>query len=126
MRAQENELVISIANVEDLVFQDSKAWKNIPDMKNFRDQWAFSRTSPSLRPTGKAAIMDFLFNAEPRHEEALSIYFGQRVTIDRMDRRTVANIEFDAEKPPELSHMSMFTGFGCFRKEDRVFVTFWR
>lgn len=112
--------------MEDFLFHDAGAWKVIPDMRRFRDQWALSRISPSLRPTGRAAVLDFLNAAGSEHEAALSKYFGSSVTIDRTDRRSVANVEFDADSPPDLEEMSVYSGFGSFRKGDRVYLTFWR
>lgn len=119
-------LRIGYANAEEVLFEDPKAWRSIPDLRRFRDQWAMSRTSPHLRPMGKSAVVDFLSAAGPEHEEALSGHFGRRVTIDRLDGKCVSNVEFDADDPPNLEEMSSYTGFGTFRKGGRLYVTFWR
>jgi len=120
-------LRIGVANAEGLIFENSEVWPLIPEMRRFRDQWAISRMNPALRPTGVAAIIDFLATAGEEEEYALSSYFGRIVTIDNPDRRCVANVEFDAStEQPELEEMSAYTGFGCFRKANRVYITFWR
>lgn len=113
-------------NIERLIFEDDKVWRAIPDLRRFRDQWALSRISPHLRPTGRAAMMDFLSAAAEGHERALSEHFGRAVTIDRLDNGCVSNIEFDIHDPPELEGMSAYTGFGTFRKGGRIHITFWR
>lgn len=117
---------MGVTNIEEILFHDAPAWRLMPDMARFRDQWAFSRMSPALRPTGRAAVLDFLNAATSEHEAILTKHFGRPVTIDRADRRSVANIEFDAANPPDLEEMSVYSGFGSFRKGDRVYVTFWR
>lgn len=119
-------LRIGYANAEDILFNDHKVWKAIPGLLRFRDQWALSKTSPHLRPMGKSAILDLLSAAGPDHEKALSDHFGRPVTIDRLDGKCVSNMEFDMDDPPDLEDMSAYTGFGTFRKNGRVYVTFWR
>ena len=126
MTAEEKAISLSMANIEKLLFEDYKAWKSMPEMKRFRDQWSISKMSPSLRPTGLAAMVDFLSSAGPEQEKALSEYFGRAVTIDNYDRRCVANMEFEADLPPDMNDMSAYTGFGCFRRGSKVYVTFWR
>lgn len=120
-------LAVGVGNAEKLIFEDASVWRLIPDMKGFRDQWSLSKMSPALKPTGTAAIIDFLNAAGEREESALSEYFGRAVTIDNADRRCVVNMEFDASPDqPDLDEMSAYTAFGCFRKGNRVYITFWR
>lgn len=120
-------LTIGVGNAERVLFEDYSVWRLMPDMKRFRDQWSLSKMSPALKPTGTAAIIDFLNAAGEREESALSEHFGLSVTIDNADRRCVANVEFDAgSDQPDLNEMSAYTGFGCFRKANRVYITFWR
>lgn len=126
MAAEQNPIRLCVRNVESLLFEDESAWRKIPDMRHFRDKWSVSRMSPSLRPTGRAAMLDFLNSAGAAHELALSDHFGTRVTIDRADRRPVANMDFPIDCPPDLEEMSAYSGFGCFRKGDKLSVTFWR
>ena len=127
MDGDQKPIRLGVGNVEGLLFEDAAAWRAIPDMRRFRDQWAISKISPSLRPTGMAAIIDFLNASGEREELALSEHFGRPVTIDNADRRCVANVDFNVSADqPDLNEMSAYTGFGCFRKGDRVYITFWR
>lgn len=117
---------INISNAEQLLFNDASAWKCIPDMAHHRDQWAFSRTSPHLKPTGRRAIIDFLMEAGERHERALSAHFGSEVTIDKFDPSPVKNIEFSVDDPPDMSQMSDYSGFSSHREGNIVRMTLWR
>lgn len=126
MEPREEELIIDITNVEDIVFWDEGLWTKMPEIRHIRDQWSFSKISPELAPTGKSAMIDFLSLSDHRYELLLSEHFGKRVTIDKMDRRSVVNLEFDTHSCPDLNSMSPYSGFGCFRKGNTVKVTFWR
>jgi hypothetical protein len=126
MASNREPIRLGVRNVEQVLFEDESAWCRIPDMRQFRDKWAVSKMNPSLRPTGRAAMLDFLNSAEARHELALSDHFGSPVTIDRADRRPVAHVDFSLDCPPDLEEMSAYSGFGCFRKGDKVSITFWR
>jgi len=126
METSRDPIRLGFKNAESLIFEDDSAWRRMPEMRRFRDQWAVSRLSPSLRPTGRAAILDFLDSAGPEQEAALSEHFGRAVTIDKVDRNSVLNIEFEADCPPDLEDMSRYSGFGSFLKGNRLYLTFWR
>lgn len=117
---------IGIGNAEQVLFYDAEAWKHLPDLTQFRNQWSFSKTSPHLKPTGLRAIMDFLAAAGRTHEEALSSYFGEPVTIDKFDPSPVKNVEFKIDENPDLDGFSRYTGFSVYRDGEKASVTFWR
>lgn len=117
---------IGIGNIERAVFENPSAWKHMPEMARYRDQWAFSKMSPHLKPTGVRAMMDFIAAADHRHETILSDYFGAEVTIDKFDPSPVKNIEFDLDEPPDLSLLSDYTGMSSHREGDRIKMTLWR
>jgi hypothetical protein len=118
---------INIQNVEELVFRDDKVWDSLPGLCRHRDQWRISMMSPSLRATGRMALMDFLQNAEEAHELALSEYFGRDITIDRLDRRLVRNVEFPiSDETPALPPTGSYAGFGVHRDGEKIRITFWR
>lgn len=117
---------IGMGNAEEVLFYDERAWRHLPDLVAHRNQWAISKMSPHLRPTGIRAIMDFLGAAGPEHEKALSDYFGTEVTIDKFDARSVRNLEFVVGETPEFSSLSNYTGFCSHRDGEAVKITFWR
>jgi len=119
-------MVIGIANVEKVVFEDSSAWRRMGDLTRLRDQWAISRLSPALRPTGRRALVEFLEAAGEIHEAALSDHFGEPVTIDKASLRPVVNIEFDCGELPDMSNISDYAGFSASRDGDTVRMTIWR
>lgn len=113
-------------NAEELLFANPDIWKPMSEMRRFRDQWALSRMSPELRPTGRRAILEFLDACTPHHERVLSTHFGSQVTIDKAGHKTVRNESFGLDDHPPMDGTWDYTGFGCHRDGDTVSITFWR
>lgn len=117
-------LVLNILNVERLIFQDDEIWKSMPELSGMRDQWRISKLSPSLRPTGRRAMHDFLKAAKNKYEGVISEKLGCEVTIDRIDNRAVTNLELNSLDDMQVE--GFYSGFATYREGDRVFVTLWR
>jgi hypothetical protein len=117
---------INFQNVEDLIFHDKNVWKSIPDLIHLRDQWRMSKMSPILRALGRKSLLDFLRSAKKMHEDAMSMYFNEMVTIDKIERHLVKNIEFELDDEAELEFNDIYSGFSVFRKKDKISITFWR
>lgn len=118
---------INFQNVEEIIFYNEEIWKKIPDLIHLRDQWRISRITPMLKAMGRKAILDFLRTIKPYHEEALSEYFKDTVTIDRIENHLVINKEFLVEDDHvDFDIYENFTGFSTYRKKDQVHITFWR
>jgi hypothetical protein len=113
-------------NAEELLFTDAAPWNLMPEMRSFRDQWALSRMSPELRPTGRRAILEFLEASTTRHEGILSAHFGSDVTIDKASHKAVRNVTFGLEDHPPMDGTWDYSGFGCHRDGDNTSITFWR
>ena len=106
---------------------DKDVWRKMPEMTYIRDQWRMSRSTPMLRALGRKSVLDFLSKAKDHHEHVLSEHFGENVTIDKIDRHLVKNMEFEAEcEFVDFDLEEHYTAFSVHRDEDRVYVTFWR
>jgi hypothetical protein len=118
---------INIQNVEEMVFMNKDVWRKMPEMTYLRDQWRMSRSTPMLRSLGRKSALDFLSKAKNHHEHLLSEHFGEEVTIDRIDRHLVKNMEFEAEcELVDFDLEEHYTAFSAHRDENKVYVTFWR
>lgn len=118
-------MLINIQNVEDVIFQEPEVWKQMPDLIHLRDQWRMSKISPVLRAMGKKALLDFLKNSKNKHENALSLHFGQAVTIDKIDRNLVKNLELSVDEEDFVTD-ELYTGLSVYRKQNKIYITFWR
>ena len=99
----------------------------MPDLSHLRDQWRMSRVSPILRSLGKKSLLEFLRNTKKKHEDILSDHFKTAVTIDRIERHLVKNIEFSVDEDDVVFDFhEIYAGFSTYRKQDKIFLTFWR
>ena len=121
---------INIQNVEELIFNNKEIWKKMPELVHLRDQWRMSKMTPILRAMGRKSLLDFLKSAKNIHEDILSDHFGTEVTIDKVERHLVKNIEFSIEnldeKEMDFELSEIYTSYSVFRDENKVYVTFWR
>lgn len=124
-------LNVNIQNVEKIIFENDQVWKKIPDLVYLRDQWRMSKMSPVLRALGKKSLLEFLNKIKKDHEIAISNYFNTSVNIDKIDYFLVKNLEFsieDAELELNLieAKTPLYSYFGTYRKNDKIYITFWR
>lgn len=109
-----------------MIFENHSLWRLIPDLAHHRDQWAFSKISPHLRPTAIRAIIGLLQDLNDSHIKSISDHFGTTVTIDKFSQGSVRSVEFKIYEPPDLSNFSFYTGFSSTREGDTIKMTFWR
>lgn len=119
-------VTIGIHNVERLVFENPEPWKAMKDLERLRQQWAVSRMSPDLRPTGRMAMLEFLDSAGEAHERAISESLGQEARIDRVPHGSARSVEFKVGDEPDLGRFGLYAGFSSYRDGDKVKITFWR
>lgn len=122
---------INIQNVEEIIFKNDEIWRELPDLRHLREQWRMSKISPILRAMGKKSILDFLNKAKHEHEVIISKHLGTSVTIDRLDYHLVKSVEFPIEDAElELNYLEaqqpLYPYFGTYRKNDKIYITFWR
>lgn len=122
---------VNIQNVEEIIFKNDKIWRDLPDLRYLREQWRLSKVSPVLRALGKKSLLDFLNKVKKDHESIISKYFGTSVVIDKIDYLLVKNMEFDVEDAElELNLLEakqpLYSYFGTYRKNNKIYITFWR
>lgn len=122
---------VNIQNVEEIIFKNDKIWRDLPDLRYLREQWRLSKVSPVLRALGKKSLLDFLNKVKKDHESIISKHFGTSVVIDKIDYLLVKNMEFDIEDAElELNLLEakqpLYSYFGTYRKNNKIYITFWR
>jgi hypothetical protein len=117
-------LHINLQNIEELVFLDRDLQREIPECRPFFDQWKLAQMTPSLKSMGKRAKLDLL-NRLDEFEDILSAYFKTPVTIDKLDYHIVKNLEFDVNNV-EIKDMEGYLDFSISRKDDQLYISFWR
>jgi hypothetical protein len=118
---------INLQNVEELIFQNKELWRKMPDLVYLRDQWRMSKMTPMLRALGKRSFLDFLNKVSKKHEDIISEHFGQPVTIDKLDRHIIKNITYSIDDAEDcLFWEETYPYFSTYRKENRIYISFWR
>lgn len=118
---------LNIQNVEELIFHNKDIWKKMPELVYLRDQWRMSQMTPILRAMGRKSVLDFLKKAKGVHEDIISEHFGTLVTIEKIERNLVTNLEFSVnDENVDFELEDEYTAFSSYRNGEKVYVTFWR
>lgn len=123
-------LILNFSNVEDLIFYDKNIQNLLPvDMFSIFEQWRLSKRIPYLRSIGKEALLDFLNLIEENEIKILEDYFQQKVSVEKINYKTVVNIQVDLKKEKicqEICNIQEFNYFNTYRDENFLYLTFWR
>lgn len=120
-------LNINFQNVEELIFQNKEVWQKMPDLIYLRDQWRISRMTPMLRALGKKSVLDFLSKISEKHEKIISEHFDSPVTIDKLDRHVIKNIQYSINDAEDcLFWEETYPYFSTYRKGNKIYISFWR
>lgn len=122
---------INIQNVEEIIFRNDKIWRELPDLRYLREQWRMSKISPVLKALGKKSLLEFLNKIKKEHELIISKHLGTSVSFDKIDYLLVKNLELKIEEAElELNLLEakqpLYPYFSTYRKNDKIYITFWR
>jgi len=121
-------ITITFQNTDQIVFQDSKLRKLLPDFQQQFQTWALARQTPELKAMGQKAVIDFLSLVEAKHVKIMEEYFNDKVVVDKIDTNVVANHEFHIDEAEKLLNAQpiLKEAFFAYREEDRLYISFWR
>lgn len=118
---------INFQNVEDLIFQNKELWRKMPDLIYLRDQWRMGKMIPMLKSLSKKSIIDFLSKVSNDHEKIISDHFNCPITIDKLDRHVIKNVQYSIEDAEDcLFSEETYPYFSTYRKGNQVYISFWR
>lgn len=121
---------LNFSNVEELIFYDLEAQQVLPlDMYSFFEQWRMSKRIPFLKAIGQQAVLDFLNTLNDEHVEALEVYFGQSIFVEKLNYSLSQSVKIPVDKfeiCKELCKVQEFNYYSTWRDEDFVYITFWR
>ena len=123
-------LDFNFSTIEKLVFYDQEAQKMLP-MSYFGlfEQWRISKRLPMLGSIGKQAVLDFLNNLTDSDIEALELYFGDKINVERLNYSVALDLRvplIDADICTELCEVVDFNYFSTWRDEEHLYISFWR
>jgi hypothetical protein len=104
-------------------------WQKMPDLIYLRDQWRMSKMTPMLRALGKKSVLDFLSKISENHEKIISDFFKCPITIDKLDRHVIKNIQYSIDDCEDCLFdfdEETYPYFSTYRKDDQIYISFWR
>ena len=92
------------------------------------EQWYLSYRVPFLRDTRRKALLDFLNSLNSNHIEALEVYLGDRIVLDKIDYKIVKNVKIplDCDLNLAMGDFNDFSNFAPSRDENNVYICFWK
>jgi hypothetical protein len=119
---------INLMNVESLIFSDKKVQALLPEFQNTFQRWEFAKVQ-GLSFLVQNTTLEFLnLLAEP-HIQRLEAHFNTQVTIDKIDPCIVKNLDIPISKTEDVLcdiDATEYKGFALHRKEDQLYISFWR
>jgi hypothetical protein len=118
-------LTINIQNIEELIFNDSKIHKLLPEFQNTFFQWKFGKRN-NLRTLVKNSVFEFFDLIEDRHIKRLEGYFGEPVTINTIDHHLIKNVKLPISNELQTHEYEGYENFTAYRDGDHLYLCFWR
>jgi hypothetical protein len=119
---------INLSNVEELVFQDKKLQRLLPEFIHLFHQYRLAKMTPALRTMGQRTLLDFLNGLKSLHLEIIQDYFGQEITLFKTDHHIVKNLKVPLDNTiEELKGIEWLHPSLCVhRDKDYLYLSFWR
>lgn len=118
---------INLQNIEEIIFYNKDVWKNIPELKQFYDQWVLSKTVSGLNHLSKKSILDFMNSLNSSHIEKLQKFFSTTIIIDKIQTNVVSFLECDKnDVESKICCYDNYKDFFIIRNKDKVDICFWR
>lgn len=121
---------LNFSNIEELIFYDRTAQGLLPvELFSLFEQWRLAQKIPALRGLGKQAVLDVLNALTEEHILSLEEYFGEKITLEKLNYSVVKNLSLPLEEIDlcqELCELEGFDYFSTWRDEEKVYISFWR
>lgn len=120
-------ITIDFQNVEDLIFRDKKIQALLPELTPAFNQWKLVQLAPYLRSLKQRVLLDVL-NSLPNYTTRLQEYFGDEITINKLDYMLVRHMEtsVNCSHLDEAPDMGGYSGMCAHRDKERIYISFWR
>lgn len=117
---------LNLKNIEELIFFDTQARALLPEFRHLFDQWQLGQRISGMKTLGQRSVLELINSLESHHIEKLEEYFSDKIILDKIDTRIVANYQFNLDQPNNLCEFSGFIDMCAYRTENKVFVSFWK
>lgn len=120
-------LIITLHNVEDIIFYDKSVQQLFPDFRDLFHSWSISKIVPSLHHMGKKSLIEFLEQVKEEHIQLLEKHFETKVKIVPIDVHLIKKYEFDLEESSDkLNEMQLEGNYFIWRDANKLYFSLWR
>lgn len=120
-------MIINFHTTEKLIFENKKVQEIIPHFGFLFNQWAMGKQIPSLKFLCKRSILDLLNSLTDNDIQLLESFFGERVEVKRLEYGIVKTLSCKIDElSDELEKLKWRGNFSMYRKDDIVYLLFWR
>jgi hypothetical protein len=117
---------LSFQNISELVFYDSKVKQLLPESSKIFDKWILGHRA-GISAITKDAELELINSLTQEQIDKLSKYWGEPVTLQRLDSCLVKNIRSNLESMEKsLQEIDYKCNIILTRGKDYVYISCWR
>lgn len=120
-------IIINFNSAENLIFENKKAQEILPNFRFLFNQWAMGKQMPSLKFLCKRSILDLINSLTDEDIKLLEGFFGEKIEVKKLEYNIVKTLTCKiSELSYELERLEWKGNFSMYRKNDIVYLLFWR
>lgn len=116
---------INLSNIEKIIFSNEALKKKIPEFVPYFEQWNLAKNFSFLKQMGKQAVLDVLSNLNERHEEIISDFFNDFITINKTYSKSIDFCDCNLNDY-DLCLNKLNGNLFIHRNKDKIFLGVWR
>ena len=119
--------IITLNNVEKLVFEDSELRRKMPRQHLFHT-WALSKQSPELKAAGQKVMLEFLNTATDEEVNIISEHLKETIVIEKILTNVVEHYNFSLSNAEKVLNAESIIkeAFFLYREGEQLYISFWR
>ena len=117
-------ILISLKNVEDLIFKNKRVRDQLPEYDDLFKLWDLAVRQSAMKSLGQNAVIQLLNRINPAE---MSLILGEEVGIQRMNANIIKNISSSIDEiEKDLNSTSGFDNIMLYREGNNIYVSLWR
>lgn len=120
-------MILSINNVEKIIFYDKKVQQTLPELSHIFDKWTLG-VRTGINSIAKDAMLDFLNKITPDQQDRLGSYFDSPVTVQKINSCLVKLLETDVYHLEDNLNVEedFLRNVTIAREGDSIYLCLWR
>lgn len=120
------ETVLSLKNIESILFNNKKLTLQFPEFTHYFDQWKLSKQHSFLKNVGFQAVIDLMNNLNDDHLKKIEDFYKVKFKLKKINNKLVNNYEFEIDSCVDnLSELPIIANLSLHRNKEKIFITTW-